>query len=146
MSLVDEDVEKILMSSVERIFDAHDDAPAVDDGDDNGVDKRDNVDNSPIIETSDFLYARIGIALGLDDNEIASDTFRKGVDDLQALANQLGIRSVIEFINEEVKNNRYEASLNPFAFLRSKMLLLKDAENKLNNYRFGNKVDSGRQR
>ena len=84
------------------------------------------------------LVAEIGIELGLGDDEISSDEFKSQVEELFNYARWAGITDVLGFVKNEVKEDRYRASENPFAFLRSRILLLMEFEKMIKKTR-GNK-------
>lgn len=72
------------------------------------------------------LVTEIGIELGLGDDEISSQEFKKQVEDLSRYAEDSGITDLLGFVKNEISEDRYRASENPFAFLRSRILLLKE--------------------
>ncbi len=78
------------------------------------------------VSTDNMVDIEIGIELGLDDDEISSQEFKKQVEDLSRYAEDSGITDLLGFVRNEIKEDRYRASENPFAFLRSRILLLKE--------------------
>ena len=87
---------------------------------------------------ADLLNVSIGIELGLGDDEITSQEFKKQVEELERFAEQSGITDLLGFVRKEIREDRYKASENPFAFLRSRILLLMEFEKMIKKTR-GNK-------
>lgn len=90
------------------------------------------------VSTDNMVEIEIGIELGLDDDEISSQEFKKQVEDLSRYAEDSGITDLLGFVKNEISEDRYRASENPFAFLRSRILLLKEFEKMIKKTR-GNK-------